>query len=373
MASAAEKRAAALKARMAHEQAKAPQIPLQPALDDRAARAHFMGASILDEITRGREVQALPVDTIAPELRPTLRQPRLLPLPHELQIDGTWVEAEMGLIEELLELGRSLQERQIQPIVVFPGSSEAYPAARYLIAAGHRRWTAAVLIGMATIDAIMIDPPTPEELVDIQYTENEDRTDFSDMERAWALTRMKQVLQDAPWEAVEQRFRISEARRKQLVRLTAFTPTQQEIVARLRASETQLRPLHSAVRGGSLTTEQADHILQQLVTRTLQQQKAPENDDAGEERTTPSGIDSRMVAQMTARIRRATAMTQAPPRPKWLDSLKGAIVQTRKGLHRFTSRAHELDDTMAMELQGELDQLLMGMTSAIEALKQRNV
>ncbi len=235
----------------------------------------------------------------------------------------------MGLIEELLELGRSLQERQIQPIVVFPGSSEAYPAARYLIAAGHRRWTAAMLIGMATIDAIMIDPPTPEELVDIQYTENEDRTDFSDMERAWALTRMKQVLQDAPWEAVE--------------------------------------------RGGSLTTEQADHILQQLVTRTLQQQKAPENDDTGEERTTPAGIDSRMVAQMTARIRRATAMTQAPPRPKWLDSLKGVIVQTRKGLHRFTSRAHELDDTMAMELQDELDQLLMGMTSAIEALKQRNV
>ncbi len=35
MASAAEKRAAALKARMAHEQAQAPLIPPQPALDDR--------------------------------------------------------------------------------------------------------------------------------------------------------------------------------------------------------------------------------------------------------------------------------------------------------------------------------------------------
>jgi ParB/RepB/Spo0J family partition protein len=372
MASAAEKRAAALKARMAHEQAKAPQIPLQPALDDRAARAHFMGASILDEITRGREVQALPVDTIAPELRPTLRQPRLLPLPHELQIDGTWVEAEMGLIEELLELGRSLQERQIQPIVVFPGSSEAYPAARYLIAAGHRRWTAAVLVGMATIDAIMIEVPTPEELVDIQYTENEDRTDFSDMERAWALTRMKQVLRDAPWEVVEQRFRLSEGRRKQLMRLMAFTPPQQQIVARIRASETQLRPLHAALREGSLSSEQADRILHQLVTRIMQQAQEPELDTDAVTTPARSAIDSRTVGQLMTRIRRAAAPARPEARPKWLDPLKASLAQARKGLQRFPSRAEELDDTLAMELQSELDQLLTTMTNALEALKQRD-
>src|SRR3712207_8726816 len=52
------------------------------------------------------------------------------------------------------------------------------------------RWTAAVLSGMATIDAIVIDPPKPEDLVDIQYTENEDRADFSDMERDRKSTRL---------------------------------------------------------------------------------------------------------------------------------------------------------------------------------------
>ena len=39
----------------------------------------------------------------------------------------------------------------------------------------------------------------------IQYTENEDREEFSDMERAWALQQMKQALIDAPWEEVEAR------------------------------------------------------------------------------------------------------------------------------------------------------------------------
>lgn len=139
---------------------------------------------------------------IAPELRENLRQPRLLPLPENLQPDGEWDETNRSLVDELLALGRSLQERQIQPIVLYPATSDTYPSAKYLIAAGHRRWTAAVLIDLPTMDSIVIDPPTPEELIDIQYSENEDCADFSDMERAWALAQMKQVLQDAPWEVL---------------------------------------------------------------------------------------------------------------------------------------------------------------------------
>jgi ParB-like chromosome segregation protein Spo0J len=171
----------------------------------------------------------------------------------------------------------------------------AYPAAQYLIAAGHRRWTAAVLVGMATIDTIVIDPPTPADLVDIQYTENEDRTDFSDMERAWALAQMKQVLHDAPWEVVEQRFRLSEGRRKQLIRLMAFSPAQQHLIARIRASETQLRPLHAALREGSLTSEQADRILHQLIVRTAQQRPEPASADGAGGTARPT-IDSRAAA-----------------------------------------------------------------------------
>jgi ParB-like chromosome segregation protein Spo0J len=43
------------------------------------------------------------------------------------------------IVAELIALGQSLRERQIQPIIVYPGSNPAYPAARYLILVGHRR------------------------------------------------------------------------------------------------------------------------------------------------------------------------------------------------------------------------------------------
>lgn len=89
-----------------------------PPTDEHAARAHFVGATVLDQLTTGRTVQSLPVTEIAPELREDLRQPRLLPLPEDLRPDGEWDETNRSLIDELLALGRSLQERQIQPIVV---------------------------------------------------------------------------------------------------------------------------------------------------------------------------------------------------------------------------------------------------------------
>lgn len=372
MAKAAD-RAAQLKARMRQDTQQRSDVAT-PA-DDRAARAHFVGATVLEQLTNGRTVQAIPVEQIAPELREELRQPRLLPLPEALRQDGSWNEAYRQVIDELLALGRSLQERQIQPIVIYPGTSETYPVAQYLIAAGHRRWTAAVLSGMPTIDAVVIEPPTPVDLVDIQYTENEDRADFSDMERAWALARMKQVLHDAPWEVVEQRFRLSEGRRKQLMRLLAFTPTQQQMVARMRAPETQLRPLHAALREGTLTTDQADHIFQKLLARTApQQQEAVKPGTDGEDVSSPAppALDGRTVTQLLTRVQRAAVPTQPTLRPKWLDPLQASLAQARKGLQRLPQRAEELDDTLAMELQGELDQLLTTMKSALEALQTRS-
>src|SRR6185503_4499632 len=135
-------RAAQLKARMTQETQQ--RTATAPPPDDRAARAHFVGATVLEQFTNGRTVQAIPVGQIAPELREELRQPRLLPLPEELRPSGGWDETNRPLIDELLALGRSLRERQIQPIVVYPGTSDTYPTAQYLIAAGHRRWTAAV-------------------------------------------------------------------------------------------------------------------------------------------------------------------------------------------------------------------------------------
>ena len=193
-----------------------------------------------------------------------MRQARLIPLPEELAHDQS-IRAYRTMIDELRTLGQSLRERQIQPIVVYPGTSTMYPAARYLILVGHRRWTAASLVGLDALDAVVVDPPTPTERVRIQYAENEAREEFSDMERAWALAQMKEALgESVPWEAVEEQFRISRTRRHELTRLLAFTSEQQHQIALLRLQETQIRTLHSAVRAGELAPPQVDTLLGRL-------------------------------------------------------------------------------------------------------------
>ena len=151
-----------------------------PADDLADARAYF-GVEPLDQLARGRTVERIPVGFIAPDMRSEHRQPRLLPLPEELMTEQISLPGYARLVNELLDLGRSLQERQLQPIIVYAGSSDLYPAARYLILIGHRRWTAAVLVGMKTLQAIVVDPPAPTERVTAQYIENEARADFSDI------------------------------------------------------------------------------------------------------------------------------------------------------------------------------------------------
>ncbi len=131
-------RAAQLKARM-NQETQQRRVDMTPP-DDRAARAHFVGTSVLDQLTNGRTVQAIPAGQIAPELQEELRQPRLLPLPEELRPNGEWDEANQPIIDELLVLGRSLQARQIQPIVVFPGTSTT-PSGR---AVSHCCWPPSV-------------------------------------------------------------------------------------------------------------------------------------------------------------------------------------------------------------------------------------
>lgn len=315
--------------------------------DMAAVQAHFGG--VLEGLLQDRAVQQLPVGHIAPEVRPEARQPRLLPLPHELMPGGEPAPRYAGLVAELLALGESLQGRQIQPVIVYPGASDAYPAARYLLLVGQRRWTAACLVGMKTLDALVVVPPPTSERVRLQYIENEAREEFSDMERAWALVQMKQALGDAPWEEVEQRLQLSRARRHQLTRLLAFTPAQQQELARLRLQETQVRTLHSALRNGALDADQVDAVLRQL--GAIAEARAAAG-GAGAQR---AGIDGPTVARQVARARRA-ALGQAPT-PRWLPLLEAQVARTRQALARAQGRAALLSAADAGALLAGLETL----------------
>jgi ParB/RepB/Spo0J family partition protein len=339
--------------------------------------AHFGAA--LDPLIRNRAVQSLPIGHIAPDTRPEMRQPRLLPPPEDLIEHGQPVPAYRELVAELLTLGQSLKERQIQPIVVYPGTSEAYPAARYLILVGQRRWTAAHLSGIEMLDAVVVDPPSPADRVRIQYAENEDREEFSDMERAWALLQMKQAMSEAPWEEVEARLQMSRARRQQLLRLTSFTPTQQQQVARLRLHETQIRSLHTGVRNEELTPAQVDAILYRLsqiaTERAAALAAAAAENAPGGPPPRRAGIDGPTIARLVARAQRTgsplTAVS-APPTPRWLPPLHEQLVRANQGVQRAIGRVEALGPADTETLLSDIGALLTNLTSLMARIQGDN-
>lgn len=361
-----QERAAALAA----PAAAAEPIPAEAGQAVAEAGAHFGAAVDLGQ----RAVQRIPVALIAPDLRPGHRQARLLPLPEELEIDGAPAPGYADLVAELRELGQSLAERQIQPIVVYPGASPEYPGARHRILVGHRRWTAARLTGLDTLDAIVVDEPALADRILYQYAENEAREEFSDMERAWSLLQMKQALGEAPWEVVEARMQLSRARRQQLLRLTAFSPDQQQQIARLRLQETQVRTLHSALRGGELTPDQAEGVLRRLDAIAAERQAAaPPRDTDDALANVPlrrAGIDGPTVARLVARAQKSKDPA-IPPRPRWLAPLQQSMQQARAGLERAAPRVGDLDEQALGELQLEVGSLLTALETMVATLAAR--
>jgi ParB/RepB/Spo0J family partition protein len=331
-----------------------------------AASAHFFG--VAEHIIKNKVVEQIPVGYIAPDLRPEMRQPRLLPSPEELLQGNEPAPPYRELVAELMALGQSLKEQQIQPIIVYPGASDVYPAARYLILVGHRRWTAAMLSRIEYLDAMVVDAPTAIDRVRVQYVENEAREEFSDMERAWALTQMKHALGDAPWEAVEAQFGISRSRRHELTRMLAFTQTQQRQVALLRLQETQVRSLHTAVRANELMPAQVDAVLFRLEQIAAERAAAYASAGAdGESTHAPRRvrIDGPTIARLVARAQRTgspTAVVGAAPTPRWLPPLREQLVRTTQGVQRAAKRIETLSPADLEGLLSDVGQLVESLT-----------
>lgn len=350
------------------------QPPAAPAPEMADVQAHFGG--FLDQLTLNRQIQRIPTGSIAPDVRPEMQQPRLLPSPGELMPDGVPAPDHTALVAELVTLGHSLQQQQIQPIVVYPGANSAYPAARYLILVGQRRWTAACLVGLDAIDAVVVEPPTPAERIRIQYAENEDREEFSDMERAWSIQQMKQAMSDASWEAVEERLQLSRTRRHQLSRLLTFSPQQQRLVARLRLQETQLRPLHTAVRNQELGEAEADAVLQRLAEivtqRVIPHQQHDQDTSENNGPATRRGVDGPTIARLVARARRA-AVANETPTPRWIPPLQEQLGRTRQALQRSAGRIGMLSDNDNAELLGAMRQLRDDLDGICTLLERRSL
>ncbi len=376
MASKTNDRLAEIRARVARRTTETPPVdPSAPATTNdalAAASAHFLG--VAEQIVQNRVVEALPVGHIAPDLHPSMHQPRLLPPPDELMVGGEPLPAYRELVAELIALGHSLQEQQIQPIIVYPGTSDRYPTARYIILVGHRRWTAAMLHGLETLDAVVVDPPSAVDRVRVQYAENEAREEFSDMERAWSLIQMKRVLDDAPWDAVESQFSISRSRRHELTRLLAFTEEQQRKIALLRLQETQIRSLHSAVRANELSSAQVDAILfrlSQIAAERAAAQAAADSESGRSPRRVR--IDGPTIARLVARAQRTSSpmsVVGAAPTPRWLPPLRDQLMRTNQGVQRAAKRIDTLGPADLENLLADVQQLTESLVELVARSQQ---
>ena len=336
------------------------------------ARQHFLGT--VEDLTSGQAVVHLPLSTIAPNLTAGQQQPRLLPLPEELADEHralTYGE----LLTDLRELGDSLKERQLQPIVVYPGSSERYRDAQYLILVGQRRWTAAHLVGMTHIDAIVVEPPTPLERVRLQYIENEARENFSDIERAWTIAQLRDVLGEASSVTdVAQQLGIQRGRAYQLLRMLALGGEQQTLVATYRMQETQLRPLLDALHQQQVTPAAANDVLRRLAAISTDRRGTPaETQETGTSPASRSnGIDTLTVSRLVARAMAASAPTKAvTPAPRWYQTLRGQLDTTRVQLKRTAERIEQLDNEQQQQLREEMNKLQLQLAAIEQQLDGR--
>jgi ParB/RepB/Spo0J family partition protein len=371
-----EQQAQAIKARLAQRThgVSAPVLPAASEPLDQAAdstdrqtqaRQHFVGAQ-LDVRMERRAIEVLPIAQIAPELRPGLRQPRLVPLPADLIVNGATPPAYEQLVTELRELGESLRQRQIQPIVVYPGTSDIFPTARYLILIGQRRWTAAQLVGLPTIDAVVIEPPAPQDRITLQFAENEAREDFSDIERAWAMQQLRETMGSAHVGVAEvaARLNVKRSRAYQLLRLLRFAPEQQETIALLRLQERQLLPLIDALHHAQITTEQAGLVIQRLqeitVERARSSRQLADHETTIQSVETPrrSGIDVDTVARVVAHITEdARPVLGANSAPRWYSMLCDDIERLSRKLRRASERADALGPSEIAEIVARLQDL----------------
>ncbi len=329
------------------------------------ARSHFLGSPLDSLLVGDRSIASIPVSQIAPELREGLRQPRMVPLPEQLVVNGSTPAEYTDLVIELRELGESLRERQLQPIAVFPGTSEQFPNARYLILIGQRRWTAAMLVGLQTIDAMMVEPPSLLDRISLQFAENEKREDFSDIERAWTLQQLREAMGGKGIEVADiaTRLNIKRSRAYQLLRMLVFPPDQQRTIALLRIQERQLLPLIDAYHQEQISPEQSGTVLQRI--REIAIERALSSRQLADQETTRSvetprrnGIDTATVARLVARaVEDGQRGTEARGGARWYTALLSDVESVARKLRRASERIVEIEPDAASKLYGRLQDL----------------
>jgi len=318
---------------------------------------------------RGLPVQHIAVTAIAPDLH----QLRRLPHPDDLAVlaDAGDIAA-AALLDGIDALAESLRAHgQLQPVVVYADADPQNPTMTHRLLHGQRRWSAALRAGLATLWAVEVERPTESVRIQRQFDENERREGFTDIERAWAIMRLREALTaecetDVPWTDVEARLRLSDSRRRDLLRLLRFTEEAQGIILRYRWTEWTLRPLHMAISAEDISQAEALAILHELTVR--------------------DGVTAPLVANLVAQVRdartpdaagmlpdaRAAAVNPAgtgSPPSATAATLVQQLARLRHRMDRVSAQVHMVTDTDTRKaLLTEAGQLMTSLETLLQTL-----
>jgi ParB/RepB/Spo0J family partition protein len=149
-------------------------------------------------------------------------------------------------LEELIASVR--QHGVLQPIRVRPRGE------RYEIVAGERRWTAARVLGLHEIPAVITD--VDDEQAGIQaLVENIHREDLTLIDRAQALVRLRRSLGLTSWEAVGNRLGLSKSHVTRLLNVTRLADQIREDARLAELTEKHVRALYGLRSNHALQIE----------------------------------------------------------------------------------------------------------------------
>lgn len=310
----------------------------------------------------GYQLVHLPIDQVAPDPE----QLRRLAHPQRLREQAAQGDRTAAAdYQSLQQLGASVREHgQLQPIVVYRFVHPHEPRQTYRIFMGQRRWSAAVIEGLPTVWAIIADPPSPVVRILRQYAENEQREELSDIERVWAMQRLKAALEDergqaVPWRVVEEYVTISETRRQDLMRLLRFAAAAQLQVARLRRKVTEwsLRPLTMGLQSGVVTHDQALQVLQALTDLDGVNQTTVANLLAAQGRQDAAGEAVQHGDQGQASSGQATS--------SGLDATAAALAALPAKLHKQRQAVEKITQQVSPEMSADVRERLLKEAQAL--------
>lgn len=280
-------------------------------------------------------------------------------------------------LDGLRELGESMRQLgQIQPVIVYRDTDLDDPAITHRLLNGQRRWSAAIVTGLATVWAVEVPRPSAVTRVLHQFAENERREGFTDMERAWSMQALKAALEAeagalVPWEVIEQRMQVSTSRRIDLMRLLRFPAEGQQLIQQHGWSEWTLRKLHQTMQDGTIDAVTAVDMLKVLAEQPevsapmvqLLVERYSQGGDISLTSVEGNAGDQPADAETSAR----SAVLDSPPKRTLVD-VHQRLAKMSRAIDQFRAHVHNLGADERKQARQEAAALQQRLQAFLEEL-----